>query len=639
MRNLFLILCLLLSTPLYSQNDSLQIHELQEVEVSTFRPISNEAFSGTTVLSAPTEVLSQYQNASLSDYLAAGTPLFIKESGYGMLSTLSLRGTAASHTKVNWEGVPINSQTMGQVDFSQLPILFFDEVSIYPGGECAVHGNGAIGGAVSLKGKVLFKDTMSLQIHSTVGSFATLHEAVKCMVSTPRIHSTTALYYRKSDNDFPFYFRKEKQYQQNASFYDYGVMENLAFRISPRQVLSAKLWHTYYDRNIQPMMQNNQNSAKYESISNQSTKLWLDYAHYTPLLWSVRLGWQADDQLYESHKIATDDWFMQTSVEKSWKKKSVVDASLKFGGEVHVIRPEVYAYLDTSVECRSDVYLLSKFTFLNKLDLTCNLRKDFVSDQIVPFSPSFSLSYWFVKKEFTRLSAGMGCSRNVNVPTLNDRYWGMIDNRDLRPEKGANTELNIGFEKMIRKYQLSAQSSLYRNSVTDWILWMPRGNIWKPVNLDHVLAKGVELSIVQKLLMKKSSVSLDVHYAYNHTEVKEGFAEMKPFENRQTPLLPSQTLSTTLYGSVGNFHYTLLGKWVGERNTTDVFEQLDPYFLMNVAADYSFELKKRDRKFLYVIDVGSQVNNLLDVAYYTMPYRAMPMRHFVFFVKLYMNKN
>ena len=150
MRNLFLILCLLLSTPLYSQNDSLQIHELQEVEVSTFRPISNEAFSGTTVLTAPTEVLSQYQNASLSDYLAAGTPLFIKESGYGMLSTLSLRGTAASHTKVNWEGVPINSQTMGQVDFSQLPILFFDEVSIYPGGECAVHGNGAIGGAVSL---------------------------------------------------------------------------------------------------------------------------------------------------------------------------------------------------------------------------------------------------------------------------------------------------------------------------------------------------------------------------------------------------------------------------------------------------------------------------------------------------------
>ena len=239
---LLLLLLFLHSSVSFAQPDSLQSHELQEVEVlSSRRSMSNDLFSGATSVLAPTEVLNQMQNTSLSDFLAKGTSLFVKETGNGMLSTISLRGTSASHTKVNWEDVPINSQTMGQVDLSQLPLIFFDEVNVHPGGEGAVYGNGAIGGAITLSEKLSFQDTFSLQLHSSYGSFQSLFESLKCRVGNEIIQSNTALFYRRSDNDFKFDFRKERQVQQNASFYDYGVLENLIFRLTPKNSIGVKL--------------------------------------------------------------------------------------------------------------------------------------------------------------------------------------------------------------------------------------------------------------------------------------------------------------------------------------------------------------------------------------------------------------
>lgn len=623
----------------FAQSDSIQTHELQEVEVSSSRrTMSSDLFSGATSLSLPAEVLTQMQNTSLSDFLAKGTPLFVKETGNGMLSTISLRGTSASHTKVNWEDIPINSQTMGQVDLSQLPLVFFDEVNVHPGGEGAVYGNGAIGGAITLSGKLSFQDTFSLQLHSSYGSFQSLFESLKCRVGNEKIQSNTALFYRRSDNDFKFDFRKERQVQQNASFYDYGVLENLVFRLTPKNSIGVKLWHTYYDRDIQPMMQNNMDERKYESISNRSTKVLLDYVQESNLLWKMRLGWLADDQWYESHLIATDDWLAQSSVEKSWRKSSKVRVDLKVGGDLHAIRPEVYAYMDSLMEWNGSLYALSKFV-VTRFELTCNLRKNFVTNLKVPFSPSISINYHFIRNEKNNLSAQFLCSRNVNVPTLNDRYWGKIDNRNITPEKGADLEVNVKYGYKTDCYFMQWQSALYRNDVSDWILWMPRGNIWKPTNIDRVLAKGVEVTLNQMVKWNENTASLDLNYAYNHTEIREGFSNMSVFKGRQMPLLPRHTASACLYGNVHSFQYSLLGKWVGPRTTSDIFDQLDDYFILNVTMDYLFRIgKKEEGKFLHTIDVGVQGNNLLNTVYQTMPYRAMPLRNFNCFVKYSINR-
>ena len=117
---------------------------LDEVEVEGEKnAVGEKSFSQGAEWKVPETVKTQMETSTLSDLLTRTTPVFIKESGNGMLATISMRGTSASHTNVNWEGVNINSKTMGQVDFNQMPLFFFDKVGVYPGGESAVFGNGS----------------------------------------------------------------------------------------------------------------------------------------------------------------------------------------------------------------------------------------------------------------------------------------------------------------------------------------------------------------------------------------------------------------------------------------------------------------------------------------------------------------
>ena len=612
---------------------------LDEVQVEGEKnAVGEKPFSQGTEWKVPEAVKTQMETSSLSDLLTRTTPIFMKESGNGMLATISMRGTSASHTNVNWEGVNINSKTMGQVDFNQMPLFFFDKVGVYPGGESAVFGNGSIGGAVNLQSDRTFRDTFRLQLHSTFGSNNSLFEGLKMVVGEEHVHSHTAFFYRRSDNDFKFDYRGETQRQKNASFYDYGILEDLSIRLKKKSVLSGHLWHTFYDREIQPMMQQNNDSTKYESISNRSSRVVVEYANLSPYTWKIRGGWMEDDQVYEEDTIATDTWLAQATVEHDWFPSDYLKIRAKAGYEFQAIIPHVYAYFTNETEYRHTAYVLTKFDLLSRWLLTLNLRKEYVSHTDVPFAPSAGLSYFLLKKSKQQLSLSVNYSKNVNVPSLNDKYWGLMGNRDLQTENGNNIEAGLKYGLSVRKYALKFQGSLYRNNVKNWILWIPRGNVWKPLNIARVKAKGIELSVEQGFKGENKEINLLVNYAFNHTEVMEGFAEMKPFVGQQVALIPEQTFSATLWGSIQHFNCSILGKYVGERHSSDIFDILDSYFVMNVMADYEIHFKNRRRKNPLVLDLGAQVNNILGMEYQVMSFRAMPKQNFVIFAKFLVSK-
>ena len=620
---LFLPLCVV---QLVHSEDSIRTRALPEVQVSAdyasipqFDDVLRSDYVSTPVLMALQEKSSQ----TVSDYLSHYTPAFVKESGNGMLSTLSLRGTNSSHTAVCWEDVPVNSRTMGQTDLSLMPLFFFQNVQLVPGGSSALFGDGAVGGAMTLSSYVAAKDTVAVEVTSSYASFRTFFEGAKCVVAKNKITSHTALFYRQSENDFKMSYRNVTSRQKNASFYDYGFLQNLNFQIDRKQSLKVNLWHTFYDREIQPMMQNNDDSTKYESISNRSSRMVVAYENRCDFPFRIQGGWLSDDQRYESHKIATDDWFVQSAVHHRWGKANGNHIDMRLTGNFHYIRPEVYAYADSVDEKRGELGFVSSLHLQDRWTLICAVDKSFVTDLRCPIAYSTDINYQILPKDV--LTVGVQLARNLHTPTLNDRYWGNIDNRDLQPERGANLELNVLCQKKVGIYGLSVQPSVYRNDVTNWILWLPRGNIWKPVNVDRVLAKGVECSVRQQFSHVRASETLTVCYAYNRTEVKAGFSEMKPFEGRQMPLLPKQTLSVGFMGKVNRFFYDIQGKCVGERSTSDVFDVMENYFLLNVSAGYDFDLKNG-----HLLKVGVLVNNLLGEEYQTMPYRAMPKQNFEF---------
>lgn len=634
-RFFFVILCIVFLNEALSQETT---RMLEEVKVEEERTIGLDSYSAVNEWVVPKGVTEQMENGSLSDLIGRLTPVFVKEAGNGMMSTISLRGASASHTNVNWEGVRINSKTMGQVDFNQLPVFFFDNVVVAPGASSAVYGNGSIGGTVALTSQRCFSDTFALQLHSAYGSNNTFFEGMKLVMAEKKLHSHTAMFFRKSDNDFKFEYRGDELRQKNAEFRDFGIIEDLSIRMGERQILSGHLWLTNYDREIQPMMQLNDDSSKYEGISNHTSRILVQYANYAPFEWKIKAGWMSDKQTYEEEIIKTTELIGQTSVERKWRVSDSLQINAKLGYEMSAVFPNVDAYLENKTELHHSVYLLSNFEFLKRWRLTANLRKTFVTDVNVPFSPSGGVFFDALKKTGHQLTIGAVASRNVNIPTLNDKYWGKRSAHDLRVEKGLNVEANIKYKLRVKRYELDAQSSFYRNDVKDWILWLPRGNVWKPTNVDRVAAKGVDVRVEQNAHLGRVSLSLLVGYACNRTEVEEGFAEMKAFEGKQIAFLPQHSFSATLSGKVAGFQCTFTSKWVGERHASDVFDVLQPYFLLNGVADYEWVFYSKKRAVAFLLDAGVQVNNITGCRYEVMPYRAMPLQNFLVFLKLKLHR-
>ena len=106
--------------------------------------------AGSSLVVLDSSLKSNERSRHLGEVLSMQLPIYFRNYGNGMLSSISMRGTSPQHTAVLWNGLNINSFSLGQADFSILPVAAFDEVKIHEGAGSARFGSGAFGGTVLL---------------------------------------------------------------------------------------------------------------------------------------------------------------------------------------------------------------------------------------------------------------------------------------------------------------------------------------------------------------------------------------------------------------------------------------------------------------------------------------------------------
>jgi iron complex outermembrane receptor protein len=100
---------------------------------------------------------NQIQNTnhkSLSNLLRNESPVFIKDYGPGMLSTITQRGLGANHTNLLWEGINIQNPMLGLNDLSIIPIHAFSSIYILSGNSSYINSNGAFGGSINMQSAI-----------------------------------------------------------------------------------------------------------------------------------------------------------------------------------------------------------------------------------------------------------------------------------------------------------------------------------------------------------------------------------------------------------------------------------------------------------------------------------------------------
>ncbi|WP_340114154.1 TonB-dependent receptor [Maribellus mangrovi] len=570
------------------------------------------------------------QDGNLEQLLTRSLPIAFK-SDAGGLSTIRIRGTAANHTSVNFGGIDLNSLTLGQSNFNNIPVFLFDEIGVQFGSASSVNGSGSIGGAIHLGLINRWTDGFKLETRVSHGSFGEQLYGTKIFAGNGKFESVSRAYYYYKKNDFPFLNNTYRDFennifeiedvQKNASIEKYGLLQELNYRFAENEFFTLNVWLENNWRQNQQNMQTNLNNPDFsEDYEDKHIRIWAGYKNRkNPFKFEINGGYVFDDAVNNGSTkdtIRTQRAIAEAFVEHDFRS----DASYKIGAKAERIFPEVYAYSSSlEKEDRVDFYASYYQRFFRKLSLTLNLRQGFVTDFNVPFTPSVGLNYLVVSKEYWVLRFLGSVARSYRVPTFNDRFWIPGGNPDLDSEKGINYELGTKWSYCNGDISGNLKINGFYLNIEDWILWKNGGSFWYAENVQKVKSRGLEVMTAWSYKLFGLPATSGLNYSLTSTKRIESQNNTNAI-NRQMEYVPlhSGNCFTTIQWN--DLDFTIDGSYTGEQYIDEEDRNvLDAYILFNTSVAYDLEINSANR-----FIITGAVNNLLDVDYQSSWGYAMP---------------
>ena len=544
-----------MSVTALAQNDTIY---LQSVEVMSSY-VSNKVSKETMERKIDTAIIKRLKTVSLSQLLIQHSPVFIKTYGPGGTASASFRGTTASHTLVLWNGIQLNSPTLGEVDFSTIPVFFTDEVSLQWGSKTSAN-SGGLGGVVNVANKQKFNEGLMLDVRQTYGSFNTWGSYVTLGYSGKNFMARVKAYRNSSDNDFAYTniatIPHQEMKQKNADFVDYGFMPELQVRFK-NSLLSLVSWNQFSHRNYPQIMPNVFNNTKEYADTDFSRNV-ISYKYY----WNsgrveVKSAYfyEVQDYFLESYTSNGKPVTQNNSLNKSNVFRQIVDLQqdlyktwklyAKIQYDYESVESSNYSPMPELVEgglvglvvstgsttgCKTrnllSFYAAVDGNICEDLNLRLTLRNDLIRKDVTSvasekmksegFFPTATLTY---KVPFVKgLSFNTGYSHNYRNPTLNDLYWNPGGNENLKGENGKTVDLDINYLYENLNFNLDLRTGFYYSKVKDWIQWVPTNyRYWMPKNVSEVLAHGLELHLKANYRYALWNFSISGNYVYSHT--------------------------------------------------------------------------------------------------------------------------
>ena len=391
-------------------------------------------------------VLETKSTSTLSELLIQHSPVFIKTYGPGGISTASFRGTTASHTLVLWNGFQLNAPTLGQVDFSTIPVFLADDIDLKWGSGTS-NNSGGLGGSVNIDSKSTFGKGLILDLKQTYGSFNTWGNFVTAGYCGKKVSFRVKAYRNSSDNDFDYYnsalIPPKTMKQQNADFVDYGFMPEVSVMLK-HGILSLSSWNQW-----NPIMPNVGNKNTEEWTRDNFSRNFLTYK----LFWDggklqLKSAAFVENQRYflEVHNLNPDVLITRINSEnKALVLHQIADveqrlyATWKLKAKLQWDRERVNSnnYQDIKRRDMLSSYVAVEGHPVEKADLSVTARYDVVDGKSMGVFPTATFSYHFPKG----FGMTLGYSHNYRNPSLNDLYWYPGGNPDLLPENGRTVDL------------------------------------------------------------------------------------------------------------------------------------------------------------------------------------------------------
>ena len=584
----------------FAQTDT--IHLLDEVKLyGNFSPQIN---SGYQVQILSDSIINNHQQ-SLGNLLQNQANLYFKQNGNRMVSSISLRGSGASHTGVYWNGIAINSSLDGQTDFNTFSANGYNQIEIRKGGGGILFGSGAVGGAINLRDKIIFKDKFQTQINLGLASYDTQKGLVRSQYSNQKIYAKIVVEGNKSANDYPYL--GTDIVNENGAFKNYHIKSVLGYKINQNNQLQFFATLSDNDRNLSRTLTSPSNSK----LTNWQNRVLLNWKNFGQAYnSSLKVAYLDEEYNYYSNKESSDYTFGKSKniiLKYDFKYFISSHISLHSGIENKYSTANGSSLLD---KYRNDfeAYALLHQNPIEKLQYNISVRKGFSSVYKIPLIYAADLKY--------QLSSGLNIkanfSTNYRLPTYNDLFWNPGGNPDLLAENSKSGELGLGYYQN----KLSINLTSYITKSKNLIQWRPETpTYWKPINIQDVMSYGLEFEFKTQQNFGKHMLELQSQYAY--TVSKDNVLD------KQLIYVPYHKATASLNYTYKDFTVNFNEQYNGKVfTTTSNTQTVNAYWLTNLEIYKNF-LKQQ-------LTVGVLVNNLFNTAYQSVSYRPMPNRNFEF---------
>ncbi len=621
MKKLFVLLFLVVPCAAWAQDTIV----LQSVEVNADAIRRNQTETAME-RKIDTALLKRLNTTTMSQLLIQHSPVFIKTYGPGGIATASFRGTTASHTLVLWNGFQLNAPTLGQVDFSTIPVFMTEQVALKWGSGTSAN-SGGLGGTVNIETNQHFGEKLILDLKQTYGSFNTFGSYITAGYSWASHLLRVKAYRTSSDNDFEYnnigLIPHQVMKQKNGEFIDCGLMPEYQWRFR-NSLITIVSWNQWSDRNCPQIMPN---------VNNDNTKEYTENG-YSRNFVSCKTYWQSGKiEIKSAYFYEKQHYFLESYTDIGTPVTSInskndanvfhqiadlnqdLYKSWKLNAKVQYDYEQVTSNNYDGIKDRNllSFYAAVAGKLVKPLDLRLTLRNDLVDWRSAGFFPTATLSYSSLFVKGLKINAGY--SHNFRNPSLNDLYWNPGGNPDLKPETGKTIDGNIMYSRNFGRFSMESSLGSYYSQVKDWIQWVPTTyRYWVPENVNTVLAYGVEAHLKLNCDLADWHFSVSGNYVYSHTTDESGSQLI------YIPLHHANAFAEVKWRT-WNMTYTL--EYTGERKTSmnaNEFYgfQLNPYALLHLS------LGKRIGKFY----IDMKINNITDVDYMAVLWRAMPGRSY-----------
>ncbi len=605
---------------------------LPEFEIKSSFIVDNQGFKRIKMDSA---LFIPNLGADLSTILSEHSTIFIKSYGNGTLATPSFRGTSAQHTQVEWNGINLNSPMLGQMDFSQVPVAQFDGLQILFGAASIARTSGAFGGVVDLVTSPDWTNRCKTFLAQSMGSFNNYNTNLNVAAGARSFQSHTKFNYTSALNDFPYTNDAGKvMSQQNASFTQWGLSQELFWKLKDKHLFSAKIWYSQNDRNLPPTAQNF-DSLKIETLKDRALRAVADYKYVAPT-WNLLVRSALNDQYMKYSNNLLDINSAHQSY--SWINR----VRLSYGGIRNLtIKPGVdftYDWVNSDeyegikTRATTSMFIELNYNITTKFKSSLVLRDDLINGKFNPLIPALGIEYRPFNKYNLAFTANS--ARNFRYPTLNELYWKNVGNPDLRPEMSYSVEAgstcNFGTKNKI--LYLEASLAGYYSWIYDMITWTPVENssgLFQPENVDEIHARGIESGLNFSLLAWKFKVVWKNNYNFCRSTYETAGSTDEDINGNQQYYMPVNTFNSTLSLERWKFYLTYNYNYTGERYTgKDNLSLMPAYNLSNIIFGKNIQFR------YFILSLQINVNNLLNLDYQSVESRPMPGIHYAFTVKL-----